>query len=349
MNHLRLFPTLVAAVFLAVHANAAFPATPSGHSLDVAQFGAKLDGATDDTAAFQRAFDAAPSHSLLHIPAGTAILSGPITVHGKAIHIQGDGMFVTRLVWRRPGGLRLIGAKADNDVVQSNSFQVSNLALLADGENLGTAMKSSFDSPEQTPSIVIENCEFYPAAKTPRGGKYWTKCVEVLNLRICRIAGCRFMGCNGADMTKTTHLIHLLGNCTCFVIDGCHGCDSKYGVMVEGETEGVTIDKCYMVHNECGYVFNTHGKPMFNISQCHAASSRYGIQVVDGRNGAITGCFIALRGDIPLTGDRAGIRLEGSRTRQVAIAATTMQYNPTKGKMEGGLIGIDIAQAKTSP
>ena len=60
MNHLRLFPTLVAAVFLAVHANAAFPATPFVHSLDVTQFGAKLDGATDDTAAFQRAFDAAP-------------------------------------------------------------------------------------------------------------------------------------------------------------------------------------------------------------------------------------------------------------------------------------------------
>jgi len=318
---------------------------PAGHSLNVVEFGAKMDGTTDDTEAFQKALDAAPNFSALHIPAGTAVLSGPLTVEGKTLSIQGEGMFVTRLVWRKPGGLRLTESKA-SPIEERATFQISNLSFLADGADLGTALSASFDDTTFTPSIIIEDCQFMPTSKTPRGAKFWTQCVDILNMRLSRISGCRFTGCNGEDMTKTTHLIHLRGNCTSFVIDSCHGSNSQYGVEVEGETEGVLIDKSFFVHNECGYVFNVRGEPMFDLNQSHAASSRYGIQIINGRNCSIVGCFIALRGDVAVDGPSAGIRLEGPLTRQIAIAATTMHYNSKMGRLKGPITGIDVAEGK---
>lgn len=55
-----------------------------------AQYGAKFDGTSDDTAALQNAINAA--HSLgrtLLLPAGTALISAPLSILGKAVDIRG--------------------------------------------------------------------------------------------------------------------------------------------------------------------------------------------------------------------------------------------------------------------
>jgi Pectate lyase superfamily protein len=74
------------------------PARPAPRKVGLAvrDFGARGDGRTDDTAAFQRAIDAAlkdPSRPL-RVTAGTYLISGPLT-YGDRLRLVGDGMDVS--------------------------------------------------------------------------------------------------------------------------------------------------------------------------------------------------------------------------------------------------------------
>jgi polygalacturonase len=86
------------------------PRPPVG--LDVRNFGARGDDATDDTAAFQRAIDAALAHQTrtLRVPGGTYLISAPLT-YGDGLRLVGDGMgasHVTNTTTRTDGTAMLV-------------------------------------------------------------------------------------------------------------------------------------------------------------------------------------------------------------------------------------------------
>lgn len=69
-------------------------------------FGAKGDGRTDDTAAIQRAINAAREHAhgaLAYLPTGTYAISGTLHITGRDYAVGGSG-FMSRLTWKGPAG-----------------------------------------------------------------------------------------------------------------------------------------------------------------------------------------------------------------------------------------------------
>lgn len=73
------------------------PAYPVFASAKAAQFGAKGDGTTDDTAAIQTAIDACPAGKAVHLPAGTYRLTATLSIL-RPVVLRGDGPARTRLV-----------------------------------------------------------------------------------------------------------------------------------------------------------------------------------------------------------------------------------------------------------
>jgi len=69
-------------------------------------FGAKGDGRTDDTAAIQRAIDAAREHgrgAIAYLPTGTYVVTDTLRITGRDYSVGGTG-FMCRLAWRGPEG-----------------------------------------------------------------------------------------------------------------------------------------------------------------------------------------------------------------------------------------------------
>ena len=81
-------------------------------------FGAKGDGRADDTAAVQRAIDAARAQgagALAYLPTGTYIISAPLAITGADYAFGGSG-FRTCLVWKGPEGGVLVDVRDAKDV-----------------------------------------------------------------------------------------------------------------------------------------------------------------------------------------------------------------------------------------
>ncbi len=289
----------------------------------VTDFGATMDGATDDTEAFQRALNAVPDKGVLRIPSGQAMLSGVLELKNKTVVIKGAGSGVTRLIWNDTGGLHLIETrKWSESLGQKASWRVQGIAFMTRVDGGGTALFADFTSSDRlNPAIDIEDCRF----EGESGSASWTTSFHGHNAHLGRISGCNF---RGADSTRVH--IHLTGNSTCFVIDACHGMKSEYGVLVEGKTEGVTISKCYFVQNAYGFTLNIEegGEPMFNVMNSHASSGIYPIWIKNGRSSSIVGnaLFMNRCGRYPDgPHSREGIRIEGKLAKDVIITANTIQ------------------------
>ena len=289
----------------------------------VTEYGARLDGVSDDTGAFQRALDALPDSGVLRIPAGEAILSNVLVLNNKTVVIKGSGSGVTRLKWIQKGGLHLAESRTWGESGgKKASWRVEGIAFITAVADGGAALFADFESHNRiNPAIDVEDCRFENASSEAN----WSKSFHGHNAHLGRIASCNF---RGTDATEA--LIHLTGNSTCFIIDACHGMNSMYGVLVEGKTEGVTISKCYFVHNQYGFVLNITegGEPMFNLMNSHASSGIYAIWIKNGRSSSLVGnCLILARCSKYKDGpeSREGIRIEGKLAKDVIVSANTIQ------------------------
>jgi hypothetical protein len=315
-------------------------AAPQGLETDITDFGAKMDGTTDDTAAFQKALDALPDRGVLEIPAGKAILSKRLVLKNKTAVIRGAGSGVTRLIWTKAGGIHLVETRTWRESkAQKASFDVRGIAFTTRAENGGTALFADFTSPDRLdPALSIQDCRFEGV-----GAKaYWTESIRGHNAHIGRITQCTFRGSPSLTATTGAH-VHLTGNSTCFVVNACHGMNSIYGVLVEGKTEGITLSECFFVHNTYGFVLNITegGEPMFNVMNSHAASGVYPVWIRNGRSSSLVGnCLILRQSSKYKTGpkSREGIRIEGKRSKDIVVSACTIQI--TDKDFSGTFIGI---------
>jgi len=85
-------------------------------------FGAKGDGTTDDTAALQKAIDAAAAASgdaLAYLPTGTYAISQTLRVTGRDYYVGGSG-WSTRLTWRGAEGGDMIEVRDPQHVTLEN-------------------------------------------------------------------------------------------------------------------------------------------------------------------------------------------------------------------------------------
>jgi len=90
-------------------------------------FGAKADGRSDDTAAIQRAIDAARAHghdALAYLPAGHYVVKQTLRITGENYRVGGAGMLASRLVWRGPkNGVTMAVRDADHVTIEHLDLQ----------------------------------------------------------------------------------------------------------------------------------------------------------------------------------------------------------------------------------
>ena len=306
-----------------------------------------MDGVTDQTDLLQRTIDALPDGGVLALPAGTMILSRPVLVRAKSLTLRGAGAFATRLRWVAKGGMDFSDTRTWNDTKgMLASWEISDIQFEAGIANAGTALLLAPQSARLTPSVFVHNCNFQPAA--PR--QYWNISIDVRGGHLGRIAGCYFRG-NPDPQATTSHHIKLSGNSTSFTIENCHGEQSIYGILVEDETEGALISKCFFVQNAYGYVFKTEtgGQPMFDVCQSHAASSVYPLWIKNARSSSIAGNLLVLRGDkyesLRTAADcPAMVRIEGGVAKDISITGNALQMNDKE--MKQAFVGIDVAAGR---
>ena len=101
-------------------------------------FGARGDGRTDDTAAVQRAIDAAREHgrgAIAYLPTGSYVVSKTLRIEGSGYAVGGTG-FMSRLVWR--------GAEGGTIVAVHDPLGVT-LEHLSVGQHDAGAMHNAID------------------------------------------------------------------------------------------------------------------------------------------------------------------------------------------------------------
>ena len=310
------------------------------------EYGAKMDGVTDDTTAFQNALNALPDGGVLNITAGTALLSAPLTIKDKSCTIRGAGLFATKLRWTSGSGISCSESRTREETDgDPASWQITGIRFETASADSGTALSLRYEhSGRVTPSVIVRDCSFQPWH-----GGYWTKSISVENGHLGQITGCYFRGGRGEGKATTSHHVHLTGNSTTFMIENCHGMISRYGILVEGVTEGVTISKCFFVMNAYGYTLNVDGEPMFDIFQSHAASHVHPLWIKNGRSSAIIGNMFVLRKYDDFLGLRdsdnppAIVLIEGKTVKDVVVTGCTLNMNDKSLGGEGGkFLGIDI-------
>lgn len=312
--------------------------------VNVRDFGAKMDGVADDTAAFQRALDDLPHCGVLHIPAGTAVLTGKLSLSEKTATIRGAGSASSRLLWKAPGGFHLSESRTWNEAKgEKASWDVSGLSFLTSATSAGTALHVDFKTHDRVNlAVSIRDCRF----ESVGASGYWSKSVHVHNGHLGRIVDSTFRSLPTPEAT-TSHHIHLSGNSTSFAIDRCHGNNSTTGVLVEGQTEGVVISSSFFVHNRYGYVLNIEkgGEPMFDLFESHASSAVHALWIKNGRSSSIVGnCFILAHGskyrDAP--DQRACVRIEGVNAKDIIVSANTIQI--TDKEFHSVFQGVHVEQ-----
>jgi len=88
-----------------------------------ADFGAKCDGVTDDTAALQKALNLITSHHALQLPAGTCVTSSQLNVYGKNnVAVLGAGKDRTIIEAADPFHSAFVVSNASNVLLQA--FQI---------------------------------------------------------------------------------------------------------------------------------------------------------------------------------------------------------------------------------
>ncbi|HVQ44319.1 MAG TPA: glycosyl hydrolase family 28-related protein [Candidatus Saccharimonadia bacterium] len=110
--------------------------------LDVSNYGAKGDGATDDTAAIQSAIDAAVNGGTIFLPRGVYMVTG-LVLRNKGTNILGDGRWATRIV-RKSGNAPLITISGSGTKIGHIRYASINNIMLSGNFMSGPLLRSYY-------------------------------------------------------------------------------------------------------------------------------------------------------------------------------------------------------------
>jgi hypothetical protein len=127
----------------------------SAHLYNVEQYGARCDAAADDTAAIERAIEAAQKAGggIVHIPVGTCLIKGTLHITRGNIWVRGEGR-----------GSRLLFANGAADGIEIGSrpsqiygVEISNIALDASGKTGGATVSMKNVAQSRLSDLVIDH------------------------------------------------------------------------------------------------------------------------------------------------------------------------------------------------
>lgn len=268
-------------------------------SLDIREFGAVPDGATDSTAAIQKAFDAAgdTTGSVVVIPAGEFVITAPLVVN-KYINVDGIPE-QSRILNKYAGHAMLINSTCTiSGVTIVGSVDTGSALYLNSGANFSHCTLSGngrygveFSSVVHIVSTHFEHCTI---AQNKLGGVYSvasdTSQKNLAVFRQCYIVG------NGLTDQGTTpngatpdtgHGFYIEGGIAWSIIGCVTEANSGAGILVTGRPNygiyGLTINGCHLESNMYANIYvktpnssymtdlDINGNYYFNLSD-HANS-----------------------------------------------------------------------------
>lgn len=225
----------------------------NGAPVNVLDYGAVGNGITDDTAAFQAAFNAGVS---VYVPDGEYILSSKITVTNKPFNLQGSGRQRARLVWTNAsGGIEVVDNTSGTNI-NAYRWQICNVTLATTYAGGGTALYLNTSNSQPEPAFTIENVDI-------RGDDlatdYWTIGIETLGGTVGFITNTYITGQEGTPAAGTKGIYHHEEPGSAAMVQFLTNVDIKFfdiGYHVVGEgaltIEGVTFTGCLIVQcNQC--------------------------------------------------------------------------------------------------
>jgi hypothetical protein len=144
----------------------------------VRDFGAKGDGVTDDTQAFQKAFDAS---NVVYIPGGDYKINGTIAkITTKSFRVYGDGIGVTNILQYADADLFYVGNAGGG----SGQFTVEHMSLRPRAAmTAGAAL--SFRNDTVLPSLIVSHV--YIGSESTYEFKYGIKCHNCMETLFHRV------------------------------------------------------------------------------------------------------------------------------------------------------------------
>jgi hypothetical protein len=285
---------------------------------NVKAFGAKGDGATNDTASIQAAANTALP---IFIPTGTFILSAAVTFTGVAT-VRGEGIGRSKLQWSNTNGFEVTGVSGNN-----NPVDLSNFSMLTSGDAVGTAI------------IVNNSPQISGAAIQDRTSvRLIVSNIAVLGSTVVSLTGWG----SGLYCTDVLHAtidgFHFTGN---HVLGNGGLIDSLYGIYFAGtgspveivvtnswvfyaqeavhieECEGLFISQCNFIAVDYGVVFTAAAsQPQLNLVDNHINANVVCVSATSLGGGMISNNLLYAR-DTAMV-NVVGVRLASCRFTQVA-------------------------------
>ncbi|MEY4300478.1 MAG: hypothetical protein RIR25_1714, partial [Verrucomicrobiota bacterium] len=150
----------IALLFLSVLRAAAEPPPPVKTEFSPMEYGARLDGVTDDTEAWKSAIKqalAGPRGAVIKVPAGRSVVSETLAFEitdNKGLAINGEGADISEIIWSKPvDGIRVElvdGSSSTRDAGGTGAkFKMSGVSLI-----------------QGTPYVKVETTKAVPAGST---------------------------------------------------------------------------------------------------------------------------------------------------------------------------------------
>ena len=245
--------------------------------ISIKEYGAKGDGVTNDTAAFNTAL---ASEKAIYIPAGTYIINDTLRVDDKNVTIIGEGERLSVLKFMGQGtnghGIDWQDNKAtpgpDHSLIIEKIKLVAGITMNGSPVNVkNVATHGGID-----PAISMENV----IAVHNFGTTGWTQGFNFESCRNSNIIECIFNGTDGLS----NYGYKFLGNCLDTKAERCQASGLTTGggqaFIVEGTCEGIQIISALVIACKVGVDHVTTGmEPWLSVIGCHFNTREFGIRM----------------------------------------------------------------------
>ena len=245
--------------------------------ISIKEYGAKGDGVTNDTAAFNTAL---ASEKAIYIPAGTYIINDTLRVDDKNVTMIGEGERLSVLKFMGQGnnghGIDWQDNKAtpgpDHSLILEKLKLVAGITMNGSPVNVkNVATHGGID-----PAVSIENV----IAVHNFGTTGWTQGFNFESCRNSNIIECIFNGTDGLS----NYGYKFLGNCLDTKAERCQASGLTTGggqaFIVEGTCEGIQIISALVIACKVGVDHVTTGmEPWLSVIGCHFNTREFGIRM----------------------------------------------------------------------
>ena len=286
--------------------------------ISIKEYGAKGDGVTNDTAAFNTAL---ASEKAIYIPAGTYIINDTLAVTDKNVTMIGEGERLSVLKFTGQGvnghGIDWFESNRDPEMIPPGPGPIHSLILEKLRIQAGITMNGS---PVNVrcfgrlggiePAISMENV----IATHSHGSTGWTQGFNFESCRNSNIIECIFHGTDGLS----NYGYKFLGNCLDTKAERCQAAGLTTGggqaFIVEGTCEGIQIISALVIAAKVGVDHvTTDMEPWLSVIGCHFNTIDFGIRMSKTQQSVISNnLFYANTETQYATVDYVGINLNAN-------------------------------------